>query len=199
MEDFSGSVLGDEEAPPATRALVELARALLHAYKNPSSVTKQRLAELAQQVDVLLNHKRPDDVAALWVYVTSVFEAGSSLRDMLVKSISQPALEVYMTIEEELLARGQKIGRKQGEAKGKAKGKAEAVLGVLEHRGVTVSAGVHRKVLAGRDELLLQRWFDLAFSVASAGELFEAASQPGPSAARTRSSGARKGCRRAAA
>jgi predicted transposase YdaD len=199
VDDFSGSILGDRKAPPATRALVELARALLHAYKNPRSVTRHRVAELAQQVDVLLKHKRPDDVAALWVYVISVFEASSPLRAMLVKSISQPAREMYMTIEEELLARGQRIGKKIGEAKGevrgralgKAEGKAEAVLGVLEHREVPVSAAVRERVLAARDELELQQWFERAFTVASAEALFR--SRQGPSRGRSSTIGVRSG------
>lgn len=172
-DDFSGSILGDRQAPRATRALVELARALLHAYGNPRPVTKRRVAELAKQVEILLSHKRPDDVAALWVYVISVFERGSPLRTMLVDAISQPAREMYMTIEEELLARGRRIGRKLGRALGKAEGKAEAVLGVLEHREVPFSAALRKRVLAMRDELELQRWFDRAFTVASARELFE--------------------------
>jgi predicted transposase YdaD len=177
--DFSGSILDDRKAPPATRALVELARALLHAYENPSAITKRRVTELAQQVDVLLKHKRPDDVEALWVYVISVFETGSPLRTMLVKAISQPAKEMYMTIAEDLLARGQKAGEKIGKAEGKAEGralaKAEDVLGVLQHRNVSISATLRRRVLASRDELELQRWFDRAFTVAAAKELFEPA------------------------
>lgn len=180
VDDFSGSVLEDRKAPRATRALVELARALLHAYENPRSITKRRMAELAREVDVLLRHKRPDDVDALLVYVISVFETGSSLRDMLVKSISQPAKERYMTIEEDLLARGQKIGkkigRKLGEAKGralgKAEGKAEAVLGVLAHREVSVSAAVRKRLLASRDEVELQRWLERALTVTTAEGLF---------------------------
>lgn len=171
-DDFSGSVLEDRKAPAVTRALVELARALLHAYKNPRSITKSRVAELARQVDVLLRHKRSDDVTALWVYVISVFEKRSLLRRMLVESISEPAKEMYMTIEEDLLARGRKIGKKLGRALGKAEGKAESVLGVLAHREVPVSAAVRRRVLASRDELELQRWLERAVTVSSAQELF---------------------------
>lgn len=78
-----------------------------------------------------------------------------------------------MTLKEELLAQGQKIGQKVGEARGRTLAKAEAVLGVLEHRKVPVSASIRRRILATRDELALQRWFDRAFSVGSAAELFE--------------------------
>jgi hypothetical protein len=171
VDDFSGSVLGDRKAPPAVRALVELARALLHAYGNPRSLTRDRLARLAPLVDVLLRHERPDDVEALWVYVISVFDIGSPLRRAFIEALSTPAREMYMTIEEHLLARGQKIGQKIGEAKGQAK----ALLQVLEQRGVPVSASVRRRVLATRDERRLRRWLDEALSIASAEELFAAA------------------------
>jgi hypothetical protein len=186
VDDFSGSVLGDRRAPPAIRALVELARAFLHAHRNPSSLTRKRLATHAPLVGVLLEHGRPDDVHALWVYVLSVFEAGSPLHAMIMKSVGTPAREMYMTLREELLASGQKIGQKIGEARGRAIGTAQAVLGVLEHRKVPVSASVRRRILATRDEAALQRWFDRAFSVGSAAELFESP----PSRSRARSPGA---------
>lgn len=180
VDDFSGSVLGDRKAPAAVRALVELARALLHAYGNPRSLTKARMARLAPLVDVLLRHKRPDDVEALWVYVISVFDIGSPLRRTFIKALSTPAREMYMTIEEELLARGQKIGKKIGEARGKA----QALLQVLERRGVPISASIRRRVLATRDERQLQRWLDHALSITSAEALFEPA--PPRRAARAR-------------
>jgi hypothetical protein len=193
VDDFAGSILGDRKAPRATRALVELARALLHAYKNPRSVTKLRMAELARQFEILVRHRRPDDVTALCVYVISVFDRRSPLREMLMNAVDQPAKEMYMTIEKDLLARGKRIGKKLGKAEGrklgeaegrklgnaegrklgKAEGKAEAVLGVLAYREVPVPATVRERVLASRDELELQRWFDRAFTVASARELFE--------------------------
>lgn len=154
---------------------MELARALLHAYRNPRSLTKERMAELAPLVDVLLRHKRPDDVEALWVYVISVFGIGSPLRRTFIKALSTPAREMYMTIEEELLARGQKIGQKIGQQIGEAKGQAKALLQVLEQRQVPVSASIRRRVLATRDERQLQRWLDCALSVPSAEELFEPA------------------------
>jgi hypothetical protein len=61
--DFSGSLLRDRKASAAIRALVELARAFLHAYENPGSLTPTRLAELAPLVDVLLKVRQ----AKLWL------------------------------------------------------------------------------------------------------------------------------------
>jgi hypothetical protein len=199
--DFSGSLLRDRKAPAAVRALVELARAFLHAYENPGSLTPERLAELAPLVDVLLKHDRPDDVEALWVYAISVFDPDSPLHDMITKAISKPAREMYMTLKNELIARGRKLGeargrklgeargrrlgeargrklgeargRKLGEVCGRAIGKAQALLEVLEQRRIPVSAGARKRILATRDELALQRWIESSLTVARATELFE--------------------------
>ena len=199
--DFSGSLLHDCKAPAAIRALVELARAFLHAYENPGSLTPARLAELGPLVDVLLKHDRPDDVQALWVYAISVFDPDSPLHEMITTALSKPAKEMYMTLKEELLARGRKLGvaqgkklgeargRKLGEARGRklgeargmrvgealgrAIGKAQALLEVLEQRQIPVSAAVRKRILGTRDERALQRWLERAITVTRAAELFE--------------------------
>jgi hypothetical protein len=199
--DFSGSLLHDRKAPVAIRALVELARAFLHAYENPDSLTRARLRELAPLVDVLLKQNCPDDVQALWVYALSVFEPHSPLHEMITTAISKPAKEMYMTLKDELLTRGRKLGEARGrklgeargeklgeargrklgeaigEARGRAIGKAQAVLEVLEHRGIPVSASVRKRILAMRDELALPQWIERAVTVTRAAELFEPASR----------------------
>jgi hypothetical protein len=147
--DFSGSVLRDRKAPAAIRALVELTRAFLHAYENPGSLTPARLAELAPLVDVLLKRDRPDDVEALWVYAISVFDPDSPLHEMITTAISKPAREMYMTLKNELLARGRKEGeahgRKVGEARGRKVGEARGRK-VGEARGRKVGEARGRKV-----------------------------------------------------
>jgi len=190
VDDLSGSVLDDPIADPATLALVELTRAFLYAYENPSSLTKERLATLATQLNILLAHNSPDpdvqttgmdDVRALWKYVIEVFEEDSPLRTLLLKATSRRVRKVYMTIEEALLAKGEKKGiakgQKQGIARGQkqgiAKGLATAVLQLLELRAVPVPPRVRKRVLATRDEPLLRRWHARALTVLSAEALFE--------------------------
>lgn len=68
---------------------------------------------------------------------------------------------MYVTIEDELLARGE------------AKGRAESLLDVLEHRAITVPTAVRERVLSTQNESQLRRWFDRAFTIAAADELFE--------------------------
>jgi hypothetical protein len=148
-------------------------RAFLHAYGNAGSLTRARLDELAPLVGVLLKHDRPDDVHALWVYALSVFDSDSPLHDMIMTAICQPAREMYMTLKDELIARGRKLG----EARGRAIGKAQALLEVLEQRGIAVSAVARKRILATRDELALQRWLERALTVTRAAELFEPSSR----------------------
>jgi hypothetical protein len=160
VDDFSGSVMDDLETPLVTRALVEIARALLHAYRNPGALTEQRIAELAPLFDILLEHNRPEDVHVLWVYVVSAFEADSPLRALILQAVSKKAKEEYMTIEEDLLA------------KGEAKGQAKSLLRVLERRAIAISTAMRERVLSTQDDSLLQRWLDRALSVATADEVF---------------------------
>jgi hypothetical protein len=132
-----------------------------HAYKNPGALTDQRIAELAPLFDILLEQERPEDVRMLWVYVINAFEADSPLRDVILQAVSKGAKEKIMTIEQRIRAEGEAVGR------------AKSVLGVLEHRTIAISAAVREHVLSTRDALLLQRWFDRAFSVGSGEDLFE--------------------------
>ena len=183
--DFSGSLLDDRRAPAAIRALVELARAFLHAHENPGSLTRARLRELAPLVDVLLRHNRPDDVEALWVYALSVFDSRSPLHGMITTAVGRPAREMYMTLRDELIARGQKLGEARGkklgeaigEARGRAIGKAQALLEVLDRREIPVPAVARKRILATRDELALQRWLERAITVSTVAELFEPSSR----------------------
>jgi len=153
--------MDDLETDLPTRALVELARAFLHAYGNPGALTEQRIAELAPLFDILVEHNRPEDIHMLRVYVISAFEANSRLRDLILQSISKEAMMKMMPYEQELIA------------KGEVKERAKSVLGVLEHRAITISTAVRERVLSTGDASLLQHWFDRAFSIASGEDLLE--------------------------
>ncbi|MCK9872861.1 hypothetical protein AB0M72_15425 [Nocardiopsis dassonvillei] len=66
------------------------------------------------------------------------------------------------------------IGRpfREGEAKGRAAGRAEAILGVLDARGIAVSNEVRERVNASSDLDELDRWVRRAAKVDSAEDLF---------------------------
>jgi hypothetical protein len=172
VDDLSGSVLDDPMANPITLALVEISRALLHAYRSQSALTPERMSRLAPQFDILLEQQAPlgkDDVGALWRYVITVFEPDSPLRDLIVESVSRKAKQMYATIADQLHAEGHTAGH----AAGLAAGLAAALLGVFQHRALPIPEPIRERVLATRDERQLQRWFDRAFNVTSADELFE--------------------------
>lgn len=160
VDDFSGSVMDDLTVDLPTRAFVELARALMHGYKNPGALTEARIAKLAPLFDVLLEHSRPGDVRTLWVYVISAFESDSPLRSLIVNAVSKQVKEEFMTIKDEWLAEG------------RAEGEAKSLLWVLESRAIAISEATRERVLATRDESLLRRWVDRAISKATAEEVF---------------------------
>lgn len=169
-DDFSGSVLDDPVADPVVLARVELARAFLHAYRNPGSLTEARMATLAPFFDVLLGQDEPlatNDIDALLTYVVRVFEESSPVRAVLEAAIrnKRRVREMYVTIADSWFA--------EGRAEGLSEGQARAVLGVLEHRALFVPESVRERVLSSRDEPELQRWFHRAFSVTSAEEIFD--------------------------
>lgn len=176
IDDLSGSVLDDPLARPEPLALVEITRALLHAYRNPAALTPSRMQSLAPQFDILLQQKPPlgrDDVHALWRYVITVFRPDSPLCDLIVESVSQGAKQMYRTIADALRDEGIALGRDQGIALGRAEALAEALLDVLRHRAVPVPEALRTRILATRDDRLLRRWFARALTITSAEALLE--------------------------
>ncbi|WP_419997460.1 hypothetical protein [Streptomyces boninensis] len=62
--------------------------------------------------------------------------------------------------------------RAEGREEGRLLAKAEGVLSVLEHRGVSVPATVHERVLACTDIAQLDVWWNRAFTISDATALF---------------------------
>jgi hypothetical protein len=60
----------------------------------------------------------------------------------------------------------------EGIAEGKAEGKAEAVLRLLDARGLTPSPEQRQRVSSSTDPALLDRWFDRAITAGTAAEVF---------------------------
>ena len=57
-------------------------------------------------------------------------------------------------------------------ARGKAEGKAEAILAVLDVRGLRVPASTRKRVLSCTDPVLLEAWLRRSAVVVSTRELF---------------------------
>jgi hypothetical protein len=62
--------------------------------------------------------------------------------------------------------------QRQWFADGKDKEKAEAILVVLDARGLSVSPEQRDRILACSDERVLERWLRTALTAASASDLF---------------------------
>lgn len=60
----------------------------------------------------------------------------------------------------------------QGIAEGEAKGKAEAVLKLLDARGLAPTDEQRQQVTASTDPAQLDRWFDRAITARTAAEVF---------------------------
>ncbi|HWO25987.1 MAG TPA: hypothetical protein VNO30_44975, partial [Kofleriaceae bacterium] len=56
---------------------------------------------------------------------------------------------------------------------GKAEGEAAGLLKILARRGLEMTDGERARILSTRDLSLLDRWYEVALSVASVRELFE--------------------------
>ena len=60
----------------------------------------------------------------------------------------------------------------QGIAEGEAKGKAEAVLKLLDARGLAPTSEQRRQVASSTDTAQLDLWFDRAITASTAAEVF---------------------------
>ncbi len=92
--------------------------------------------------------------------------------DLILAALSQAARAAL----EELMAGGtyeyQSDFARKYVAKGRAEGHAEAVIEVLETRGLPVSDAARARILACTDAARLAAWVRMAVTVASVDELF---------------------------
>jgi hypothetical protein len=75
--------------------------------------------------------------------------------------------QIYQRWERKTLAKGKAEGLREGKVEGKVEGKAEAVLAVLDARGLAVTAAQRKQVLACADGALLDAWLRAAVTTAS--------------------------------
>lgn len=180
VDELTESVLHDREARDEIVALVELTRALLLACRRAELIDDERIAMLAPLFGMLMRGLGVDDVESLWTYIVSALGPESKFRDMLLAAVDQEQRSMYDAMREawlkvyepEWVTRRKQEFRAEGEAKGRAAAKAELLVGLLEQRGLSVPAELRERVLATKDELQLQRWFERAVDAASLDEVF---------------------------
>jgi hypothetical protein len=93
----------------------------------------------------------------------------------LATDAARQVLEAMMTTskyEKTFIERIHDEGIAEGEAKGEAKGKAEAVLRLLDARGVALSPEQRQLVASSTDPARLDTWFDRAITASTAAEVF---------------------------
>jgi len=93
----------------------------------------------------------------------------------LASDAARQILEAMMTTaeyEKTFIERIHDQGIAEGEARGEAKGKAEAVLKLLDARGLAPTDEQRQLVTASTDPAQLDRWFDRAITASTAAEVF---------------------------
>jgi hypothetical protein len=93
---------------------------------------------------------------------------------LIESALSDAARKAFEMLPQtaKLISNWQRGSFEKGTAEGRARGKAEAVLDVLEGRGITVSAIDRERILQSTDLELLKRWLHRAGIIASTDELF---------------------------
>lgn len=174
------TALARRYSPPIDLGCGEI-RPLVLALDTLEPVTDQSVAAAHPVLTILALAANPTDdkdaLEALTVALKSLDASASSLySDYVLAALSATALSSL----EEIMAvrdyefRTELIGRpfREGEAKGRAAGRAEAILGVLDARGIAVSNEARERVNASSDLDELDRWVRRAAKVDSAEDLF---------------------------
>jgi hypothetical protein len=164
-------VLGPDELPAITDPV--------EAASSPELATLSALA-----------HGRDDDVEQAARIAAAAVEAvlrlpdrrGVLYYDLIIAALGEAARKAFemfprdYTFQDEGLRRahaeGEARGKAEGKAEGEAKGRAEAVVLVLEARGLGPSADERARILGCADEETLVRWLRAAVSVGAVEELF---------------------------
>jgi predicted transposase YdaD len=79
---------------------------------------------------------------------------------------------VYSPFAKEHFGRGKQEGKKEGKKEGRMEGEADAILLVLEARGVDVSDAERERITSCTDLKQLKRWITRAATAEKTGDLF---------------------------
>ncbi len=155
-------------------------RALVVGPEGIPIVTDVQLATREPHLAVLsiLAHGRDDDVPTAVAIATAATAGAAGLPDptrvlyfaLIESSLGEAARKTFA-----MLPQGQQFfseSHRRGFAEGEAKGKAEAVLLVLEGRGLSIASEQRERVLGCTDAATLDGWLKRAATVESAEQLF---------------------------
>jgi hypothetical protein len=152
-------VLGPDELPVITdpdvaAATPELATLSALAHGRDADVERAVRIASAAALAVL---RLPDRRAAVYY-------------DLILAALGEAARKAFAMFPRDYVFQDE--GLRRAHTEGEAKGRAEAVLVVLDARGIEVTAGVRARILACTDDAVLERWLRAAVSVGEADALF---------------------------
>ncbi|MEM7154135.1 MAG: Rpn family recombination-promoting nuclease/putative transposase [Myxococcota bacterium] len=173
VDDLGQSVIGEhvtreQLARDRGLALAEAARTLLWLVHHGERVAGDRAGQLELYFDIVGDTWGNEELLAIATYVLSAFEPETPLRGILAESARKETRQMYTTMLDELLAKGEAKGR----IKGRAKGIAEMVERLLDNRGLALTEELRARLADCEDQALLQRWFDRAVTAATLDEVF---------------------------
>jgi hypothetical protein len=172
-------VLGPDTIPVVTdvaqaRRAPELALLSVQAHGKTHDGFDVALAAIAAATHL-------DDDHAMLYYDLIQRAVGESIRQKLEEAMRIQDYEFQSEFAKKYLSLGRTEGRTEGQAEGRTEGraegrvqaKAESVLRLLQVRGIEVAEEQRHQILKCTDFELLERWFDLAVTIAHADELFD--------------------------
>jgi hypothetical protein len=162
-------VLGPDGVPIITdpqkaQRFPELAVMSVMAHGHGDVPTAVKLASLAAQA-AQSTESLDSDMQALYL-------------DLIETALGEAARKAFAMLPETYQFRGpsylkgEAVGEARGEARGKARGEAEALLTILEARGLAPTEQQHERILACTDLDQLNAWVRKAISLSDVEELF---------------------------
>jgi hypothetical protein len=92
----------------------------------------------------------------------------TAIRDIMEELVSTTTWPVHSPFAKEHFGRG----KAEGKAEGRAEGEAEAILLVLEARGLDVTSEDRARITACTDLIQLKTWVTRAVTIKTTSELF---------------------------
>ncbi len=182
VDDLSESVVDDqltrdELARNRGLVLAEVVRTLMWLFGQTDEAAAERAKRLGLLVDLVAETWGRDELLAVLTYTISAFGPESAMRGIPLESASQETRQMYATMRDEFIAKGEAKGRAKGRAEGRAEGEAKGMARMVERlllkRELVLTDELRDRLAGCEDEGLLQRWFDRSLTATTLTEVFD--------------------------
>ncbi|MED7926742.1 hypothetical protein SMD20_20975 [Nonomuraea sp. LP-02] len=130
-----------------------------------------RFEAVISAVEKALDYLDPKIAERYARYITVSLEGDAQKEwEKRMKAMTYPYMGEYA---ESLFARGKLEGKAEGKVEGKAEGEANAIILILQGRGIPVPDKMRGQILACTDEDTLDAWVLRALTIESAEDLFD--------------------------